>query len=76
MNMKDQLMMQASYDAAAFSTTKPDAKPDDFSREGIAAMSKGDLCDLLEMHGATPDKRKSQETLAAELAAIMFMEAE
>lgn len=72
MNMKEQLMMQARYDAAGF--TAHVVKPDDFSREGVAAMSKGDLCDLLEMHGATPDKRKSQETLAAELAAIMFVE--
>lgn len=71
MDIKQQLAIQAMYDGGGFVEPEPD-----FSREGIAAMSKADLCDLLEMHGATPDKRKSQETLAQELTAIMFVDAE
>lgn len=74
MNMKEQLMMQARYSRGDFGN--PEAPASDFSREGVAAMSKDDLCDLLEMHGATADKRKNQETLASELTAIMFMGSE
>jgi hypothetical protein len=72
MNMKDQLMMQARYSRGDFGN--PDAGKSDFSREGIMAMSKDDLCEMLEVHGVAADKRKGRATLAAELIAIMFME--
>ena len=74
MNIKEQLLMQARYSRGDFGAAEPAKEPDDFTPEGIAAMSKDDLCDLLEMHGAAPDKRKGRDTLAAELTAIMFME--
>ncbi|NPD17588.1 hypothetical protein HOY34_20595 [Xinfangfangia sp. D13-10-4-6] len=52
----------------------PENKADPFSREAIEALSdKTEIVDLLEVHGADADKRKSVETLRAELLAVMFV---
>ena len=49
-------------------------KPDmDLTREGIDAMDKEALVELLEAHGMDVDKRKGQATLAAELKAVVFV---
>lgn len=47
--------------------------PDEFTREDIAAMSKADVIDLLEMHGAEFDKRAGVAKLREQLTAVMFM---
>lgn len=49
---------------------------DPFSREAIEALTdKAEIVALLEAHSIDADKRKSVETLRAELLAAMFVEA-
>lgn len=53
---------------------EPVTNTDEFTREGIAAMDKADVLDLLEMHGWDGDKRLGVDKLRAELIAIMFVD--
>lgn len=71
MNIKDQLAIQAMYSAGAFD--KPVRRPIDLTPEGIDAMDKAALVELLEAHGADVDKRKGRDTLAADLKAVVFI---
>jgi len=76
MNLIEQLKIQAMYSRQA----SPEAHKEqvkelaalDLTREGIAAMSKADVVELLQAHGATVDGRKGVATLRDELTAIMF----
>lgn len=69
MNLIDQLKIQEMYASGAFAMPALD-----LTREGIAAMDKAELVDLLEAHGVTPDKRKGQAALAADLIAVVFID--
>ncbi len=76
MNLIEQLKIQAMYSRQA----SPDAQREqvkelsalDLTPEVIAAMSKPDVVELLQAHGATVDGRKGVATLRDELTAIMF----
>jgi len=49
-------------------------KPElDLTPEGIDAMNKKTLVELLEAHGVTADKRKGAATLAEELKTVVFV---
>ena len=52
---------------------KPTAPVTDFTREGVAAMDKADVVELIEAHGGKADGRKSVERLREELIEIMFI---
>jgi hypothetical protein len=47
----------------------------DLTREGIAAMGKAELLELLEAHGWNGDKRLGVEKLRQILTEIVFIEA-
>lgn len=47
--------------------------PPDLTREGVAAMDKADLLDLLDAHGWDGDKRLGVERLREALTEIMFV---
>ena len=69
MNINEQLKIQAMYSAGAFAKPAPSL---DLTPEGIDAMDKDALIELLEAHGVDVDKRKGAATLAGELKAVVF----
>ena len=69
MNINQQLKIQAMYSAGAFAKPAPSL---DLTPEGIDAMDKETLVELLEAHGVDVDKRKGVATLAGELKAVVF----
>lgn len=46
----------------------------DLTREGIAEMDKAEVIELLEAHGADPDKRTGVEKLREQLIALVFVD--
>ena len=70
MNINEQLKMQAMYAAGAFAKPAPSL---DLTPEGIDAMNKDTLVELLEAHGVDVDRRKGAATLAGELKAVVFI---
>ncbi len=52
-----------------------EATPLDLTREGIAAMEKPELLELLEAHGWDGDKRLGVDKLREALTGIVFVEA-
>ena len=45
----------------------------DLTREGIAEMDKAEVVELLEAHGADPDKRTGVEKLREQLIELVFV---
>lgn len=70
MKINEQLKIQAMYASGAFAKPAPSL---DLTPEGIDAMDKGTLVELLEAHGVDVDKRKGAATLAGELKAVVFV---
>ncbi len=72
LTIKEQLARDAARHAAR--RQKPVApKPLDLTPEGIDAMDKAAIIELMEAHGMTADKRKGRDTLADELKAVVFI---
>jgi len=59
MNIKQQLYMQARYNAQVKGETLPESKPDELTREGIAKMKRPDVVRHLHAHGFTEDDCES-----------------
>lgn len=76
MNINEQLKIQAIYSRIAKEGSgykAPSPAPSlDLTPEGIDAMDKEALVELLEAHGVDVDKRKGAATLAGELKAVVF----
>ena len=77
MNINEQLKIQAMYsrqakEGSGFAPAKPSPELD-LTAEGIDAMDKETLVELLEAHGVDVDKRKGATTLAGELKAVVFI---
>ena len=70
MNINEQLKIQAMYASGAFAKPAPSL---DLTAEGIDAMDKDTLVELLEAHGADVDRRKGAATLAGELKSLVFV---
>jgi len=73
MNLIQQLKIQAMYARQAAQPKPVKAEPLDLTPEGIDAMDKAALVDLLEAHGVAVDKRKGVATLAAELKEVVLL---
>lgn len=58
---------------ARFAPAAPAPASADFSPEGIDAMGKADVVELIEAHGASADRRKGVAKLRAQLKEIMFL---
>jgi hypothetical protein len=76
MKLIDQFKIQAMYSRQASPAAQDKQIKEvaalDLTRDGIDAMSKADVVELLQAHGATVDGRKSVATLRDELTKIMF----
>ena len=77
MNINEQLKMQAMYsrqakEGSGFVPAKPSPELD-LTAEGIDAMDKDTLVELLEALGADVDRRKGAATLAGELKSLVFI---
>ena len=70
MTINEQLKMQAMYASGAFAKPAPSLA---LTPEGIDAMDKETLIELLEARGVDVDRRKGAATLAGELKAVVFV---